>query len=368
MSDANEKDQTTAPATLERGASDGATAPATAADLPAAAGPATDAPAVTSAPATTTAAAASIPTAATAAAPNAPMPPAPTATPAAATNVVTRFGRMIKFSHTIFALPFALAAAALAARDHRLSFWRLVGIVIAMAAARTAAMGFNRIVDRNIDARNPRTARRELPTGAVSVNAAWTLTLISTAAFVGAAAFLGRLCLELAPLALLFLFGYSYTKRFTFLCHIFLGLAIAAGPAGAWIAVRGDFALTPALLMIAVTTWIGGFDILYAIADTDFDRKSGLHSIPARFGLVRALQISGALHGITSGTLIAVAFSAHLGIPYLIGLAVVITLLIWEHAIITPEDHSRLDLAFFNLNGYVSVVFFAATLIDVLFR
>ncbi len=287
---------------------------------------------------------------------------------APSSNAVATFGRMIKFSHTIFALPFALAAAVLAARDHRLSFWRLLGIVVAMAGARTAAMGFNRIVDRNIDAKNPRTARRELPTGAVSVNAAWMLTLISTAVFVGAAAFLGRLCLELAPIALLFLFGYSYTKRFTFLCHLFLGLAIAAGPAGAWIAVRGDFALTPALLMVAVATWIGGFDILYAIADAEFDRKSGLHSIPARFGVVRSLQISGALHGITSGTLIAVAFSAHLGVPYLIGLAVVIGLLIWEHAIVTPDDLSRLDLAFFNLNGYVSVVFFLATLADVMLR
>jgi 4-hydroxybenzoate polyprenyltransferase len=294
--------------------------------------------------------------------------PSPSSSLSSAGNPVARFGRMIKFSHTVFALPFALAAAALAARGHHLSPWRLLAIVLAMAGARTAAMGFNRIVDRGFDARNPRTAGREIPTGVVSLRAAWALTLASTAAFVGAAAFLGPLCLALSPVALLFLFGYSYTKRFTFLCHLFLGLAIAAGPAGAWIAVRGDFAMTPALLMIAVLTWIGGFDVLYAIADADFDRQTGLHSIPARFGVVRALHISGILHGFTAGTLIALAFAAQLGAPYLVGLAAVIALLIWEHAILTPDDLSRLDLAFFNLNGYVSVVFFLGTLADVLLR
>ena len=283
-------------------------------------------------------------------------------------GAVATFGRMVKFSHTVFALPFALAAAVLAARGHGLGPARLLAIIVAMAGARTAAMGFNRIVDRHIDARNPRTAGREIPAGVVSLRSAWMLTLASAAVFVGAAAYLGPLCLALSPVALLFLFGYSFTKRFTFLCHLFLGLAIAAGPGGAWIAVRGDFAVTPALLMIAVTTWIGGFDILYAIADAEFDRNAGLHSIPARFGIVRALQISGILHGLTSGTLIALAFAAHLGAPYLLGLAVVIGLLVWEHAIVTPDDLSRLNLAFFNLNGYVSVVFFLGTLADALLR
>ena len=290
------------------------------------------------------------------------------AAPGSGGNAVATFGRMIKFSHTVFAMPFALAAAALAARDHRLSLSRLCAIIIAMASARTAAMGFNRIVDRHIDARNPRTAKRELPVGAVSLNAAWSLTIISTAVFVGAAAFLGKLCLALAPVALLFLFGYSFTKRFTFLCHLFLGLAIAGGPGGAWIAVRGDFGLTPAFLMVAVLTWIGGFDILYAIADAEFDRTTGLHSIPARFGVPRSLAISAVLHGITGGTMIALAVAAHLGAPYLLGIVAVIGLLVWEHAIVTPDDLSRLNVAFFNLNGYVSVVFFLGTLIDVLAR
>jgi len=288
--------------------------------------------------------------------------------PAPAPNVVVRFGRMIKFSHTVFALPFALAAAALAARGHGLTATHLFVIIVAMASARTAAMGFNRIVDRGFDAKNPRTAGREIPTGKVSVRAAWMLTLAAAAVFVAAAAYLGPLCLALSPVALALLFGYSYTKRFTFLCHLFLGLAIASGPAGAWIAVRGDFGLPPALLMIAVACWIGGFDILYAIADTDFDRKTGLHSIPARFGVRRALLVSAALHVITAAALIALTAAAGLGLPYVAGVAIVIALLVWEHTIVRPGDLSRLDMAFFSLNGYVSVVFFVATLVDVLLR
>lgn len=283
-------------------------------------------------------------------------------------GAVVRFGRMIKFQHTVFALPFALAAAALAARDHGLGPARLLGIVAAMAGARTAAMGFNRIVDRRIDAANPRTAGRELPTGQISLRAAWALTLASAGVFVGVAALLGPLCLALSPVALLLLFGYSYTKRFTWLCHLFLGLAIAGGPAGAWIAVRGDFGWPPALLMVAVATWIAGFDVLYAIADRDFDRRSGLHSIPARLGVTGALVVSAALHLITVAALAALAPAAHLGLPYLVGLAVTIALLAYEHAIVRPSDLSRLNVAFFTLNGYVSIAFFAATLADVLLR
>ena len=285
-----------------------------------------------------------------------------------APGVILRFGRMIKFEHTLFALPFALAAAAIAARGHSLSPWRIVGIVIAMAGARTAAMGFNRIIDRHIDAKNPRTARREIPAGAISLSAAWALTLVATGVFVGAAAALGPLCLALSPVALFFLYGYSFTKRFTSLCHLFLGLAIASGPAGAWIAVRGDFGWAPGLLMIAVASWIAGFDVLYALSDRDFDRKAGLHSIPARFGVAGSLAISALLHLVTIGALLALTPIGHLGVPYLIGVAVVIALLVYEHAILRPTDLSRLGVAFFNLNGYVSVIFFVATLADVLLR
>ncbi|HEX3904847.1 MAG TPA: UbiA-like polyprenyltransferase [Polyangia bacterium] len=287
---------------------------------------------------------------------------------AGALGHVVKFGRMVKFEHTLFALPFALAAAAIAARGHGLSVGRLAGIIVAMAGARTAAMGFNRIVDRHIDAKNPRTAEREIPAGAISVRAAWTMTLVASVVFIGAAAALGPLCLALSPVALFFLYGYSFTKRFTALCHLFLGLAIASGPAGAWIAVRGDFGWAPGLLMIAVGAWIAGFDILYALADRDFDRTAGLHSIPARFGVGGALAISALCHLVTAGALVALGSVAHLGAPYLTGVVVVIALLVYEHAIVRPNDLSRLDVAFFNLNGYVSVAFFVATLVDTLAR
>lgn len=283
-------------------------------------------------------------------------------------NPIVTFGKMVKFSHTIFALPFALAAAALAARGVGLPLTRLLAIVVAMAGARTTAMGFNRIVDRRYDAKNPRTANREIPRGAVSLTAAWALTIASAVVFVAAAAYLGPLCLALAPVALVFLYGYSLTKRFTALCHLALGLAIASGPAGAWIAVRGSFGLVPGLLMLAVGTWIGGFDVLYALADRDFDRSMGLHSIPARLGVSGALAVSGALHVVTLAALVALAPIAGLGLFYVAGVAVVGALLAWEHAILKPSDLSRLNIAFFNLNGYVSVAFLAAVVADVALR
>jgi 4-hydroxybenzoate polyprenyltransferase len=293
-------------------------------------------------------------------------PPAPERGSALA--AVATFGRMVKFSHTVFAMPFALAAAAIAARDHGITPGRVAAIVVAMVAARTAAMGWNRIVDRHFDAKNPRTASRELPAGKVSLPAAVMLTAASAFVFLGAAAFLGPLCLVLAPVALGLVLGYSYTKRFTWLCHLFLGLAIAAGPGGAWIAVAGGVS-TPALwLMGAVASWIGGFDILYALADRDFDRGAGLHSIPARFGVGGSLLISGALHALTIAALLMLARSAHLGPIYLGGVALIAAILVWEHAIVRPTDLSRLDKAFFDLNGYVSLAFFAATVADVLVR
>ena len=218
-----------------------------------------------------------------------------------------------------------------------------------MVGARTAAMGFNRIVDRHIDARNPRTATRELPTGQVGLTAAVALTIASIGLFVAAAAWLGPLCLVLSPVALALVLGYSYTKRFTWLCHLFLGVAIAAGPGGAWIAVTGDISAPPLWLMAAVATWIGGFDILYSLADRDFDRREGLFSIPARFGIRGALAISIGLHVITVVALFALARSAQLGPIYLLGAAIITGLLIWEHAILRPTDLSRLNKAFFDL-------------------
>ncbi len=278
---------------------------------------------------------------------------------------VLTFGRMVKFSHTVFAMPFALAAATIAARGHGVTPSQIIAIIGAMVGARTAAMGFNRIVDRHIDAKNPRTASRELPAGQVSLGAAFALTVASVGLFLAAAAWLGPLCLALAPVALGLVLGYSYTKRFTWLCHAFLGLAIAAGPGGAWIAVRGDFGAPAAWLMAAVTTWIAGFDILYALSDRDFDRKEGLHSIPARFGVRGALLVSGALHVLTCAALVMVGRSAQLGAFYLGGVAAIAAILAWEHAIVRPSDLSRLNMAFFSLNGYVSVAYFVATLAEV---
>jgi 4-hydroxybenzoate polyprenyltransferase len=273
---------------------------------------------------------------------------------------------MVKFSHTVFALPFALAATAMAARGHGITVWQVLAILVAMASARTAAMGWNRVVDRRIDAQNPRTAGRELPTGKVSLFAAVLLTAVSAAVFVAAAASLGRLCLALSPLVLFFVLGYSFTKRFTWLCHLFLGLAIGIAPAGAWLAVRGELGVPALWLVAAVATWIGGFDILYALADRDFDRKVGIHSIPARFGVRAALFISAAAHLGTVLALLAAGQAADLGAIYYLGVAVVLAIFVYEHSIVRPSDLSRLDVAFFNLNGYVSLVYFAATLVEVL--
>jgi 4-hydroxybenzoate polyprenyltransferase len=243
---------------------------------------------------------------------------------------------------------------------------QIAAIVLAMVGARTTAMGFNRIVDRRIDAANPRTAGRELPTGKVSLLAAASLTVASAALFLAAAAWLGPLCLRLAPIVLVLVLGYSFAKRFTWLCHLFLGLAIGSAPAAAWIAVRGQLDAPALWLSVAVATWIAGFDVLYALDDRDFDQKAGIHSIPVRFGVPAALLISAVLHAGSIAALLAAGHAAGLGWIYLLGMAVVIAMLVWEHAILRPSDLSRLNVAFFNLNGYVSVIYFAATLTDVL--
>ena len=292
--------------------------------------------------------------------------PASVSSSPSALSVVATFGRMVKFSHTVFALPFALAATALAARGHGITVAQVAAILVAMAGARTAAMGFNRIVDRRIDAKNPRTAGREIPAGKVSVLSASLLTAISAAAFLAAAASLGGLCLILSPIVLGLVLGYSFTKRFTWLCHLFLGLAIGIAPAGAWIAVRGDLAAPAIWLVAAVTTWIGGFDILYALSDREFDRGAGIYSIPARFGVPAALAISAALHLGTLGALVAVGLSSGLGTIYFLGVAAVAAIFAYEHAIVRPSDLSRVDVAFFNLNGYVSLVYLVATLAQVI--
>ena len=278
---------------------------------------------------------------------------------------VAAFGRLIKFSHSIFALPFALAAAALAARaGGRLGPGRLALVVGALAAARTAAMGFNRLVDLRFDRENPRTRTRELVTGAISVRAGAFLTAAAAVLFVALAAALSPACAVLAPIALAVVFGYSYTKRFTWACHLFLGLALAAGPLGAWIAVRGQLGTAALALGLGVGAWVAGFDILYALADVDFDRHAGLRSIPARFGVRGALAISAALHALAVAALASVGRLAHLHAPYAAGVLFIAALLVIEHLLVRPDDLRRLDAAFFTVNGWVSVAFLGFVLLD----
>lgn len=274
---------------------------------------------------------------------------------------VLAYGRMIKFSHSVFALPFALASAALAARD---GFrWAQVGwIVVAMVGARSAAMGFNRLADQEIDARNPRTAGRELPRGILGRREVWALVAISAAALVGAAAMLGPLCLALSPVALAIVFGYSYTKRFTALSHVVLGLALAAAPVGAWLAVRGSFSPVAVVMGLAVLAWVAGFDIIYSCQDAAFDRGAGLHSLPARIGVRRALRAARGFHAAAIGFLAAVHPLADVHPIYLAGVAGIAGLLAYEHSLVKADDLSRVDAAFFTLNGWVSVGYLAVTL------
>ncbi len=271
----------------------------------------------------------------------------------------TVYARMIKLSHTVFALPFALAAAVLAAREVEWTWAQLGLILVCMVAARSSAMGFNRIVDRDIDAKNPRTSNREIPAGQLSVSAAWAFTLGSAALFVAASAALGRATLLLSPVALAVVWGYSLTKRYTALCHVVLGVALALAPTGVWIALTDGYGIVPALLSAAVATWVAGFDILYSCQDEAFDRENGLNSIPAALGLRGAMILSAALHLGTMAALIALPAFVSLGWPYAIGLLTIGAVLAYEHWIVRPSDLSRIDKAFFDLNGYVSLLFLA---------
>jgi 4-hydroxybenzoate polyprenyltransferase len=270
------------------------------------------------------------------------------------------YGRMIRFSHSVFALPFALTAVVLAAgRDVP---WATLGwIVVAMVGARSAAMGFNRLVDQQYDARNPRTAGRELPRGVLRRAEVWAFVAASAAALVLAAGMLNPLCLVLSPVALAVVFGYSYTKRFTDLSHLVLGLALAIAPVGAWLAVRGRFEAPPLLLALAVLTWVAGFDVIYACQDVAFDRASGLRSLPARVGVARALRVSAGLHALSVASLGAIYLVSALHPLYLLGVAGVAALLVYEHSLVTPGDLSRVNAAFFTVNGWISLGYFAVT-------
>lgn len=269
----------------------------------------------------------------------------------------------IKFQHSVFALPFALTGAMLAMRGVGFGAsdlaWKLVWIVVAMVAARSAAMAFNRLADASLDSRNPRTAGRSLPTGRISRRLLVLFVVGSCAVFVVSAAQLNRLCLQLSPFALVLVLGYSYTKRFTTLSHLALGAALGVAPAAAWIAVRG--ALDPNILLLsaAVTLWTAGFDVIYACQDVAFDRAAGLYSIPARFGIARALRISRLLHAGMVALLLLAWWRMELGALGLVGVAVVGVLLLYEQTLVRADDISRVDAAFFLVNGWVSVLFFA---------
>ncbi|QMV19528.1 4-hydroxybenzoate octaprenyltransferase [Granulicella sp. 5B5] len=271
---------------------------------------------------------------------------------------------MIKWEHSIFALPFALTGAVLAAGGWpRLPV--LGWILVCMVSARSAAMAFNRLVDARIDAANPRTAMRAIPAGQLSSGFVAAFTVVAAAIFIFAAAMLNRLTLELAPLALLVVLGYSYMKRVTRWSHLVLGLALGIAPSAAWIAVRGSYDPRMLLLTGIVILWVGGFDVLYACQDFDYDRKAGLFSIPATFGLEGAFWIARAMH---IGVLVLIALLVHafaLGPIALVGMAVVALLLAYEHAIISPKDLRRMNAAFFTLNGIISVVFFLAVAADI---
>jgi len=267
----------------------------------------------------------------------------------------------IKFEHTVFALPFAYIAMVLAADGWpgwRIALW----VTLAMAGARTLAMSVNRLADRFIDAANPRTAGRHLPTGLLTPTQVGLAAAASAALLLFSAWMLNPLCLALSPLAAVFLIGYSYTKRFTWLSHWILGFTDGIAAAGGWIAVRGSFDAPVFVLWFALTVWIAGFDLIYACQDVAFDRATGLHSVPARFGVKAALDLAKLCHLLTIVAFAALGWMMGLGLAYWAGVIVVGGLFVYEHSLVSPRDLSRLDLAFFNVNGYISVILFVAVL------
>jgi len=283
------------------------------------------------------------------------------------------YARLVRFSHTVFALPFALASVALAWPTHPVTLRTFAWILLAMVGARTAAMGFNRLVDRKFDALNPRTQEWELPQHIVTVKEAVLVTLAASLLFVVAAYQLNRVCFILSPVALGILFFYSLTKRFTWTSHLFLGVALSLAPVGAWLAISDspidlEELKIPFFLGVAVLFWLAGFDIIYSLQDREFDVRQELKSIPVRFGVAGALRLSAFFHVCTAVFLVLVGLAAQSGIAYWLGFAAVAAILFWEHRIVTPTDLSRINRAFFDLNAYVSIGYLLAIVIDVAWR
>jgi 4-hydroxybenzoate polyprenyltransferase len=282
-----------------------------------------------------------------------------------------RHVNLVKLPHTVFALPFALVGVVLASYSAPIAVLDVVWVVVAFTAARFAAMGFNRIVDREIDAINPRTMSREIPAGSMSVREAGVAVTIASVLFVIAASQLNFLCLILAPVALAWVFFYSYTKRFTRWSHLVLGVGLSIAPVGGYLAVTGQWSHPWWMLIalaVAVATWVGGFDILYALQDVSFDRENRLHSVPAAFGERKALLIARALHIVTVAALALAGIGAGAGVVFFIGVAVAGALLLYEHSLVNHDDFSRLDAAFFTMNGVISIVFLGFVFTERLLR
>ena len=278
---------------------------------------------------------------------------------------IRTFLEMVKFSHTIFALPFALMAALLAA-DGLPSLWKIFWIIIAMAGARTGAMGANRLLDAEIDARDPRTQDRALPAGLIDAKQVLLLTCSSYVIFIFAAAMLNPFCLHLAPYIVIALTAYSAAKRYTIYTHYILGFCLGLAPVGAWIAVAGSLALTPLILGFAVGCWVSGFDLLYSLQDIEFDQREGLHSIPAIIGIEQTLALARKLHlGMLGALFIVYLFAPSLGWLFLLALLIVAALLHYEHELLSPTDLSKIDTAFFTINGYISITLFVVAALDI---
>lgn len=277
------------------------------------------------------------------------------------------FLEMIKIEHTLFALPFAFMGALLGSvvTFNHLPSWGQIGwILLAMIGARSAAMGLNRVIDKVFDAKNPRTAMRAIPAGLISSKEAIIFIIISFVCLFWAAYHLSPLAVKLLPVAVFFLVFYSYTKRFTWACHLILGMTVALAPLGGWIAVTGEFSLAALVFYVAIVFWLAGFDTIYATQDVEFDREEGLHSIPARFGIPKALLIARWFHIVTAAGLISLFFLTDLSWVYLIGVLVSYALLMYEHLIVKPTDLTKLNTAFFTMNSTLSISLFVFTLID----
>jgi 4-hydroxybenzoate polyprenyltransferase len=302
-------------------------------------------------------------------------------------STVKNYLSLIKFSHTIFAMPFALIGFFLGWKDHPVAvtwnldttigwghgknyqlwmalFSKLILVILCMVLARSAAMAFNRYLDRAFDAKNPRTAIREIPKGIISANSALRLVIFSSVAFVACTFFINPLCLFLSPVALVVVLGYSYTKRFTALCHIVLGVGLSLAPIGAYLAVTGAFALLPILFSFAVVFWVSGFDIIYALQDIDFDKSQQLYSIPATLGKVKALRVSEMLHLLSAGCVIGAGLYGGFHWSYWIGVVVFIGMLIYQHSIVKSNDLTKVNIAFMTANGIASVVFAVFVIAD----